>query len=365
MNRKHFLCFLLCIVLLLPLALSPSFAKEDAVWENADIQMLWKQKIEYVTHAKIVDHTFLDLGDMISFDRFYDFFHPYGLFSLYPLLYTDTAKNLTFEIKKENLETTNERGWFEAIFLFPCYTDYKTEEQEILCVKEFYEFVQKESFKEIFFYDRRSQVVKSAQDRIPAFRAIIEEFGISREELRTACYRMRENPEFVRQYIEISDEDWKNKFAPDKQSFGIAEEWQYDAIYLEDEKKMQELLVILTAAVVDGKVVSIYGLTNPSYETDMPMQIKTLEELVTKDLTEPSFRLFYSYLKRSVDAGLYAKPVFHGLTGAEMIAALENAGALPPETGDNTPVLLTVTAVSVLGLCALAVAVGRRKKERF
>ena len=37
----------------------------------------------------------------------------------------------------------------------------------------------------------------------------------------------------------------------------------------------------------------------------------------------------------------------------------------PPETGDSTPVLLTVTALSVLGLCALAVAVGRRKKERF
>ena len=37
----------------------------------------------------------------------------------------------------------------------------------------------------------------------------------------------------------------------------------------------------------------------------------------------------------------------------------------PPETGDNTPILLTVTALSVLGLCALAVTVGRRKKERF
>ena len=37
----------------------------------------------------------------------------------------------------------------------------------------------------------------------------------------------------------------------------------------------------------------------------------------------------------------------------------------PPETGDNTPVLLTVTAVSVLGLCALAVTVGRKKKERL
>ena len=37
----------------------------------------------------------------------------------------------------------------------------------------------------------------------------------------------------------------------------------------------------------------------------------------------------------------------------------------PPETGDNTPILLTVTALSVLGLCALAVAVGRRKKGRF
>ena len=37
----------------------------------------------------------------------------------------------------------------------------------------------------------------------------------------------------------------------------------------------------------------------------------------------------------------------------------------PPETGDNTPVFLTLTALSVLGLCALAVTVGRRKKERF
>ena len=34
----------------------------------------------------------------------------------------------------------------------------------------------------------------------------------------------------------------------------------------------------------------------------------------------------------------------------------------PPETGDNTPVLLTVTAVSVLGLCALAVTVKRKEK---
>ena len=40
-------------------------------------------------------------------------------------------------------------------------------------------------------------------------------------------------------------------------------------------------------------------------------------------------------------------------------------GSVTPETGDNTPVLLTMTALSVLGLCALAVAVGRRKKERF
>ena len=94
------------------------------------------------------------------------------------------------------------------------------------------------------------------------------------------------------------------------------------------------------------------------------MQIKTLEDLVTKDLTEPSFRLFYSYLKRCVDAGLFAEPVFHGLTGAEMIAALEDAGALPPETGDDTPILLTLTALSVLGICTLAVTVGKRKRRR-
>ena len=37
----------------------------------------------------------------------------------------------------------------------------------------------------------------------------------------------------------------------------------------------------------------------------------------------------------------------------------------PPETGDNTPVFLTLTALSVLGFCALAVTVGRKKKERL
>ena len=35
----------------------------------------------------------------------------------------------------------------------------------------------------------------------------------------------------------------------------------------------------------------------------------------------------------------------------------------PPETGDNTPILLTVTALSVLGLCALAVTVKRKEKQ--
>ena len=37
----------------------------------------------------------------------------------------------------------------------------------------------------------------------------------------------------------------------------------------------------------------------------------------------------------------------------------------PPETGDNTPIFLTLTALSVFGLVALAVTVGRKKKERL
>ena len=36
----------------------------------------------------------------------------------------------------------------------------------------------------------------------------------------------------------------------------------------------------------------------------------------------------------------------------------------PPETGDNTPIFLTLTALSVLGICALAVTVGKRKRRR-
>ena len=35
----------------------------------------------------------------------------------------------------------------------------------------------------------------------------------------------------------------------------------------------------------------------------------------------------------------------------------------PPETGDNTPILLTLTALSVFGLVALAVTVKRKEKQ--
>ena len=35
----------------------------------------------------------------------------------------------------------------------------------------------------------------------------------------------------------------------------------------------------------------------------------------------------------------------------------------PPETGDNTPIFLTLTALSVLGLAALAVTARKRKRE--
>ena len=34
----------------------------------------------------------------------------------------------------------------------------------------------------------------------------------------------------------------------------------------------------------------------------------------------------------------------------------------PPETGDDTPILLTLTTLSVLGLCVLAVTVKRKEK---
>ena len=43
----------------------------------------------------------------------------------------------------------------------------------------------------------------------------------------------------------------------------------------------------------------------------------------------------------------------------------DNGYGEPPETGDNTPILLTLTALSVFGLVALAVTVGRKKKERL
>ncbi len=86
--------------------------------------------------------------------------------------------------------------------------------------------------------------------------------------------------------------------------------------------------------------------------------VATVSVLVRDDMDagNPSGRKTISLLKTSngwrVNGGTYFYDTY-------------SPSLLLPETGDNTLILLTVTALSVLGLCALAVAVGRRKKERF
>ena len=94
------------------------------------------------------------------------------------------------------------------------------------------------------------------------------------------------------------------------------------------------------------------------YETLAPEQLKAVDQ----------YALYY-FLEYCKDL-LENKPSYVQEFGKEKTEqALNTLSAYYqndlPETGDNTPIFLTLTALSVLGLVALAVTVGRKKKERL
>ena len=92
------------------------------------------------------------------------------------------------------------------------------------------------------------------------------------------------------------------------------------------------------------------------YETLAPEQLKAVNQ----------YALYY-FLEYCKDL-LENKPSYVQEFGKEKTEqALNTLSAYYqndlPETGDNTPILLTLTALSVLGLCALAVIVKRKEKQ--
>lgn len=348
----------MAVLLLLPLIPLVSSA------ENADVEALWARKESEIEEAKIYDYAHIQGHDAWPRPQAFDtgYAYVFGFFKLYPLLYTKQVR--------ENLHTRIVRvGWnddqynyCEIIDYFAGYGDQVKEEYVMIVVDEFLEL-----YKSQANIKRQS----SGQDDLPLMRVIVDQFGITKEELYDAYDLMENDPDCIRDGLDLTDEEWNEHFAPATRKLLDADSPKYDALFLEDAETARQLLAGPGVARVDGQTVTLYKFNNSRYN-DL-----TLEDLLKKDLSTRSFALFVRYLERSVEAGLYTDPVFGGLTGAEVLSALKDArqkrmsgnfvGAdqNQPDTGDNTTVFAIVGLLSLLAVGTATWTAFKKRKTTF
>ena len=212
----------------------------------------------------------------------------------------------------------------------------------------------------ICFYNEALHKIFEEHPNVPKLYAIIQAFGISKEELKNAQKVFTEQPEKIRKVLpDMTDEQFaslvrNNPHLERKQ----IENFMVEALFLGDEEEILRVLTTPWSVRVDGKNI-MFG--------DIISGKLTAQDLTKMNIRTRDFLRFVEYCKDKIQNGaldLYwcEDPEIPKKALEELSAYLE---INPPETGDNTLVLLTVTALSVLGICALAVTVGRKKKERF
>ena len=323
---KKIISLVLCVLFLFPMGLLVVSAKSA--------NTLWKDRQNYKYSAGEVQFMYL--------------------FSYYTrvvtgeiFFYTDTAAEMKFELS-EDFENGPQVNYSFQIFLDWCdASEY---------------VIRNEKLDEILLkYHKKWEKPEHFSNLQPMLWAVIHELSIPKEELIRANERMKNDPYSIREiFPNLTDEEIRCCFVG-----RYLDDFLIDALYVEDEETARNLLCTPWSIRIDGIAYTLPQLTlfledqqKYFYETLAPEQLKAVDQ----------YALYY-FLEYCKDL-LENKPSYVQEFGKEKTEqALNTLSAYYqndlPETGDNTPIFLTLTALSVFGLVALAVTVGRKKKERL
>jgi hypothetical protein len=338
---KKFFSLTLALLLLLPLFSFASFG--DGVWQEADVDDLWQKKKESLGSFEADDGIVENIYKSVFVEESR---------LLTPLLFTDAFKSMEFELLPTDEDQLPEGKIFYTYGVFPFVNSlgqevflHSEELQQILteqCIKE-----------EATGFDRKY---------LPYLRGCIKAFGITKEELKAACVKSRENPDAARGVLSVLSDE---QFAFLRDGGHLASHidthpYLLDALYLPDEQDVRALLMERFAANVGGKTVMV----DPFLENRGDHGTPDDEWLEQQDLNTPGFRIFLENAKLVYEEELRRFPndPAYPVDTPERLAHFEELANRPPKTGEHTGLYALIFTLAVLPLGVFAI--GAFKKRR-
>lgn len=327
----------------LPLLVS---AKQKDLWVDMDYEELWERKNE--KEGAIVDEGVSE--EVISSC-------PFVGSGLTVLFYTDAFDDLTFErLVAEDYENGvpwETPGDRQVCYLptvgYPYQYIYSEELDRILEERCVYSRVCKDREYTWIEYDQH----------LPYLRGCIEEFGITKEELRAACVLSRENPDYIREKLSMfTDEEFERMKARGELTCNYDQSYLLDALYLPDENKVRELCLLPYGVAVDGKVFEMWRLkyAYEEYEGE-PL----IQWMLTKKINTPGMKRM---IKNAYDSGTGGSASVFAKNIAALEARVAELDAMEeqaPKAGDRTVLYLLISAAGFAGGVVLLHEMKKRK----
>ncbi len=326
---KKLISILLSALLLLPVIASLSVSAESTYAE------LWAEKVAYEKDREITD------GVWEGFD--WDIF--YGFSSTF-LLYTEKAKDLTFEIASNDYEN----GVPEYVLVV--FNDGYC----LLCneLMEVYSSMWKENENgescgpgPVYSYVRK----------------LVKTLWLTREEALAAYDKMKNEPESVRGILPTMTDEQFDDYVSYVKSIKKPANFIFEAAFLEDDKQGESLLCKTGSVYFPelGYSLATTRLVGSNHSPDFP-----IEMFGEFDLTSDEFGYYLANLRRYLKPNSYDWVKFEEgdspMKRLEYLESVREAQLQAKETGDGA-----VTSVLVLALVlpTLGALVWVKKKRRI
>lgn len=252
--------------------------------------------------------------------------------------YTEAGKKLTYEVKTE--EHFGEYGYPPYMFLSGI--DRVVYSQELVDI-----------------YHESLIVPNNDRPGVCNTRKMIQELGITEEDMRNAFDRMKNEPESAREVLTcLSDEEFGDYLFMIEQYLAYLEKYSLpdfaiSAYFLENDEEAQYLLS-------KNGAVYVPELGYALYERLLLSDSISVEEIAGYDLTTPGFGYFLENRRSYSGGGHVYKDGRTAKEKLEYLEAAREAQLKAAQTGDGAPRGVLVLAVAIPALAAVAVKRKRR-----
>ena len=325
-------------------------AKQKDLWVDMDYEELWERKNEEegeIENVGLVEYV-IPLCPILGND-------------MTVLFYTDAFDEFTFE-RRVAEDYENGPSWEAPVDrqlrYLPSigYTQYIYSEELNQILNERCVYATDYEYED----DQWGSYSYTVYDQhLPYLRGCIDALGITKEELRAACVRSRENPDYIREKLSMfTDEEFERMKARGELTCNYDQSYLLDALYLPDENKVRELCLLPYGVAVDGKVFEMWRL---KYAYEEYGGEPLVQWMLTKKINTPGMKRM---IKNAYDSGTGGSTSVFAKNIAALEARVAELDAMEeqaPKAGDRTVLYLLISAAGFAGGVVLLHEMKKRK----